>query len=242
MSEETPRHRMTVIEQISDEPHADGMTGGIELCRKEHAMLQTKAKPSFTLAQLPYDESALEPVISARTVSFHHGKHQAGYVANLSKLVEGTDYENNPLEEVVVRAARHREAVAIFNNAAQIWNHEFYWSSMKPKGGGEPHGRIERAIEREFGDAMAFRVAFAKVAGGKFGSGWTWLVADEANRLKIISTSNADNPLVQGLRPLLTLDLWEHAYYLDYQNRRADYIAAWLDGLVNWEFAERNLG
>jgi len=205
-------------------------------------MLESKAKPSFSLLKLPYEENALEPVISARTLLFHHGKHHAGYVAKLNELVEGTPYVGRPLDEVVTRTAKDPAAKSIFNNAAQAWNHDFYWRSMRPKGGGKPGGTLGGAIERDFGGLAEFRTAFAKAAAGEFGSGWAWLVADKDGRLKIVATDDADTPIVRGEEPLLTIDVWEHAYYLDYQNRRPDYIAAWLDKLINWEFAERNFG
>jgi len=205
-------------------------------------MLESKAKPSFSLLKLPYEENALEPVISARTLLFHHGKHHAGYVAKLNELVEGTPYVGRPLDEVVTRTAKDPAAKSIFNNAAQAWNHDFYWRSMRPKGGGKPGGTLGGAIERDFGGLAEFRTAFAKAAAGEFGSGWAWLVADKDGRLKIVATDDADTPIVRGEEPLLTIDVWEHAYYLDYQNRRPDYIAAWLDKLINWDFAERNFG
>ena len=205
-------------------------------------MLETKAKPSFTLPKLPYEESALEPVISSRTLSFHHGKHHAGYVAKLNELVEGTPFVGRPLEEVVKRSAQDPKAKLIFNNAAQAWNHAFYWRSMRPMGDGIPGSLLASAIKRDFGGLMEFRTAFTKAAAGEFGSGWAWLVADKDGILKIATTDDADTPIVRGEKPLLVIDVWEHAYYLDYQNRRPDYISAWLDKLANWEFAEKNLG
>ena len=205
-------------------------------------MLETKAKPSFTLPKLPYEKSALEPAISSRTLSFHYGKHHAGYVAKLNELVEGTPFAGRPLDEVVRRSAKDPKAKLIFNNAAQAWNHAFYWLSMRPMGGGIPGGLLESAIKRDFGGLVEFHTAFAKAAAGEFGSGWAWLVADKDGVLKIATTDDADTPIVRGEKPLLAIDVWEHAYYLDYQNRRPDYISAWLDKLVNWEFAEKNLG
>jgi superoxide dismutase, Fe-Mn family len=205
-----------------------------------HTMLESKAKTSLTLPRLPYEENALEPVISARTLSFHHGKHHAGYVTKLNELIEGSPYAGRPLDEVVTRAAKDPAAKAIFNNAAQAWNHDFYWRSMRPGGGGTPGSTLRDAIERDIGGLAEFRTAFAKAAGGEFGSGWAWLVADKDRKLKIATTDDADTPIVRGDTPLLTIDVWEHAYYLDYQNRRPDYIAAWLDKLINWEFAEKN--
>lgn len=201
----------------------------------------TKAKATFTLPQLPYGENALEPAISARTVSFHYGKHHAGYVDTLNKLVEGTSFVGRPLEEVVRQAAKDPKTAAIFHNAAQVWNHNFYWLSMATKGGEEPAGKLKSSIESDFGTFKDFRTAFTKAAVGEFGSGWVWLIVNGAGKLEIAVTSNADTPLTDGKTPIIALDLWEHAYYLDFQNRRADYIASWFDKLVNWRFAEQNL-
>jgi len=201
----------------------------------------TKAKATFTLPQLPYGENALEPAISARTVSFHYGKHHAGYVDTLNKLVEGTSFAGRPLEEVVRQAAKDPKTAAIFHNAAQVWNHNFYWLSMATKGGEEPAGKLKSSIESDFGTFKDFRTAFTKAAVGEFGSGWVWLIVNGAGKLEIAVTSNADTPLTDGKTPIIALDLWEHAYYLDFQNRRADYIASWFDKLVNWRFAEQNL-
>jgi Fe-Mn family superoxide dismutase len=205
-------------------------------------MLENKAKPSFALPKLPYEENALEPVISTRTLSFHHGKHHAGYVTKLNELVEGSPYAGRPLDEVVKRSAGDPAAKMLFNNAAQAWNHDFYWRSMRPRGGGTPGGALLEAIGRDFGGLSEFRAAFAKAAAGEFGSGWAWLVAGKDGKLKIAATDDADTPIVRGETPLLTIDVWEHAYYLDYQNRRPGYIAAWLDKLINWDFAEMNFG
>ena len=205
-------------------------------------MLQMKAKVSITLPELPYPENALEPVISARTISIHYGKHHAGYVDKVNELVAGTPFDGRPLEEIIVDTAKDAKSTAIFHNAAQTWNHTFYWNSMRAKGGGEPAGKLKSAIERDFGEVAKFREAFSKAAAGEFGSGWTWLVAGKDGKLKIVATDNADTPLADGETPLLTIDLWEHAYYLDYQDRRADYVAAWLDKLADWSFAEKNLG
>ena len=163
-------------------------------------------------------------------------------MAKLNELVAGTPYLGHPLDEVVMRTAKDPAAKLIFNNAAQAWNHDFYWRSMRPKGGGVPGGTLGAAIEREFGGLAQFRATFAKAAAGEFGSGWAWLVAGKGGKLKIAATDDADTPIVRGEKPLLTIDVWEHAYYLDYQNRRPDYIAAWLDKLINWEFVENNFG
>lgn len=205
-------------------------------------MLESKAKPSFALPELPYEENALEPVISARTLSFHHGKHHAGYVTMLNELVEDSPYAGRPLDEVVKRAAGDPAAKMVFNNAAQALNHDFYWRSMRPRGGGTPSAALKDTIERDFGGLAEFRTAFTKAAAGVFGSGWTWLVVGKDGTLKIATTDDADTPIVRGERPLLVIDVWEHAYYLDYQNRRPDYVAAWLENLVNWDFAAKNFG
>lgn len=206
-----------------------------------------KAKAPFTLPKLPYAEDALAPVISAKTISFHYGKHHATYIKTLNELVAGTAYEDLSLGEIVARSAGAKDAAArkIFNNAAQAWNHEFYWHSMTPpngKEGGAPAGKIKDALEKSFGGLDAFKKAFSQAAVGQFGSGWAWLVKGKDGALRIEATSNADSPIARGDTPLLVADVWEHAYYLDYQNRRADHVAAWLDKLVNWSFAEDNLG
>lgn len=201
-----------------------------------------KAKAPFTLPKLPYAEDALAPVISAKTISFHYGKHHATYIKTLNELVAGTAYEDLSLGEIVARSAGAKDAAArkIFNNAAQAWNHDFFWRSMGPDGGGKPGGPLRSAIDRDFGDTDEFRTAFAKTAVGAFGSGWTWLVAGKDSKLAIVATENADTPFIRGERPLLVIDVWEHAYYLDYQSRRHEYVAAWLESLVNWQFAEAN--
>jgi Fe-Mn family superoxide dismutase len=201
-----------------------------------------KTKAPFTLPKLPYAEDALAPVISARTISVHYGKHHAAYVKTLNELVAGTPYEALSLDDIVVRAAGDKDAAAkkIFNNAAQAWNHEFYWHSMTPKVGA-PTGKVKEALEKSFGDLAGFKKAFAQAAGGHFGSGWAWLVKGKDGALRIETTANADTPIARGGTPLLVAVVWGHAYYLDYQNRRADHLAAWLDKLVNWRFAEKNL-
>ena len=190
-----------------------------------------------TLEKLPYAENALEPVISAKTVSFHYGKHHAGYVATLNTLIAGTPYEGLALDAIVRKAAAEG-AAAIFNNAAQAWNHAFYWASLAPAGtGGEPSCDFAAAIARDFGSKDELAKALAASAVTRFGSGWAWLVA-EKGKLAVVSTANAETPITRpGVTPLLTLDVWEHAYYLDWQNRRADYAAAVLGQLVNWSFA-----
>ena len=197
------------------------------------------AASPIVLAQLPYAENALEPVITAKTMSFHYGKHHKTYVDNLNKLIAGTEYAALSLEKIVTSTAGKPEKAAIFNNAAQNWNHTFYWKSMSPKGGGEPPAALKRKIEAAFGSVDACKKELASTAVSQFGSGWAWLVL-EGGMLKIVKTANADDPLTTGMKPLLTIDVWEHAYYLDYQNRRADYVNAILDKLINWEFALQN--
>lgn len=193
-----------------------------------------------SLPLLPYGESALEPVISAKTIGIHYGKHHKAYVDNLNKLIAGTELADLPLEKVIAATAGKADKVAIFNNAAQTWNHTFYWRSLRPDGGGEPPAVLKPLIEASFGTLDALKKELANAAVTQFASGWAWLVAD-AGKLRIVKTSNADNPLSQGLKPLLTIDVWEHAYYVDYQNRRADYVNALIDKLINWEFAVQNL-
>ena len=193
------------------------------------------------LPPLPFGEDALSPVISANTIGFHYGKHHKGYVDNLNKLVAGTVSASLPLENLIAATAGRPDEAAIFNNAAQAWNHTFYWRSLRPKGGGEPPAALRRKIEASFGSLDACRKELATAATTQFGSGWAWLVL-AGDKLKVVKTGNADVPLTTGLKPLLTIDVWEHAYYLDYQNRRADYLNAVLDKLVNWAFAAENLG
>lgn len=193
---------------------------------------------SIKLRDLPYDASALAPHISARTLEFHYGKHHKGYVDKLNAAIDDTPYDDQPLEEIV-SSAKRTDDVGIFNNAAQAWNHTFLWHSMTPDGGGEPAGTLATAITEDFGSADAFRRTFKEAALAQFGSGWTWLVSGQSG-LEIASTGNADTPLADGQQPLLTLDVWEHAYYLDYQNARSKYIDAFLSQLVNWKFAARN--
>jgi len=194
---------------------------------------------TIELPDLPYPHDALQPHISAQTLEFHHGKHHRGYVSKLNAEISDTPWAEQPLEQIV-RESHEQNNSSVFNNAAQAWNHAFLWRSMRPGGGGEPGGEIGRLIEQSFGGYDRFCTEFAAAAKGQFGSGWAWLVRD-GDKLKIIATANADTPLVQGLQPLLTLDVWEHAYYLDYQNDRAGYIDGFLRHLANWRFAETNL-
>ena len=196
---------------------------------------------TIVLPPLPYADNALEPVITARTIGFHYGKHHQGYVDNLGKLVKDTEYAELPLEKIITGTAGVADKAAIFNNAAQVWNHTFYWQSLTPKGGGEPPAALKARIDASFGSVDACKKEIAAAAVAQFGSGWAWLVLD-GDKLKVVKSANADNPLKAGLKPLLTVDVWEHAYYLDYQNRRADHVAAVLDKLINWEFALKTLG
>jgi superoxide dismutase, Fe-Mn family len=194
----------------------------------------------FTLPPLPYPENALAPVISANTLSFHYGKHHKAYLDNLNKLVAGTEYESASLEKIITDTAGKADKTPIFNNAAQTWNHTFYWNCLKANGGGKPSGRIAQMIEADLGGFEQFKKDFAQAGVTQFGSGWAWLVT-EGGKLKLVKTGNADNPLTKGQVPLLTLDVWEHAYYLDYQNRRPDHLSAAIDQLLNWDFANENL-
>lgn len=195
---------------------------------------------SFTLPDLPYASNALEPHITAHTLSFHHGKHHQAYVTNLNNLIEGTELASQTLEEIILAVAGDASKAGIFNNAAQVWNHTFYWSSMKPNGGGEPTGAIAAKIIEDFGSFEAFLKEFKTAGATQFGSGWAWLVL-EGDKLKITKTPNADTPMVHGQKAILTVDVWEHAYYLDYQNRRPDYLETFFKHLVNWDFANANL-
>jgi Fe-Mn family superoxide dismutase len=194
----------------------------------------------FALPPLPYADTALAPVISAQTIGFHYGKHHKAYVDNLNKLVPGTDLEGKTLEEIIVATAGKPDKAGVFNNAAQVWNHTFYWNCLKPNGGGAPTGELAKKIDAAFGSFDNFKKEFANAAMTQFGSGWAWLVADKG-QLKVLKTGNAETPLTMGVTPLLTIDVWEHAYYLDYQNRRADFVAAVIDKLLSWEFANANL-
>jgi Fe-Mn family superoxide dismutase len=195
---------------------------------------------TFQLPDLPYAHGALAPHISEQTLQFHHDKHHAAYVNNLNNLTKDSDLAGKPLEAVIKSVAGDAAKAGIFNNAAQVWNHSFYWSSMSPSGGGTPSGDLAAKIDADLGGFDKFAEAFKAAAATQFGSGWAWLVLD-GGTLKITKTGNADLPLVHGQTALLTIDVWEHAYYLDFQNRRPDYIATYLDKLVNWDFAAQNL-
>ncbi len=189
---------------------------------------------------LPYAENALEPYISARTIKYHYGKHHLGYVKKTNKAIKGTPYEKMDLVQIIRATAGKRDEAHIFNNAAQVWNHTFYWLSMRPGGGGKPMGELAGRINQDFGSYQNFAQALLKTSKGRFGSGWGWLVLMDG-KLRVISTPNAETPIAYNVKPLLTLDVWEHAYYLDYQNRRGDYLKNIIKHLINWEFANKNL-
>lgn len=191
---------------------------------------------SFELPALPYEMDALAPHISKETLEFHYGKHHQAYVTNLNKLTEGSDFAGKSLEDIIKSADG-----GIFNNAAQVWNHTFYWNSLSPQGGGEPNAEITELLTKHFGGVAEFKEQFTKTAATTFGSGWAWLVKNSDGSLEIVSTSNAANPLTDGKTPLLTCDVWEHAYYIDYRNARPKYIEAFWS-LVNWDFIAKNLG
>ena len=195
---------------------------------------------AYELPPLPYEYTALEPHISKRTLEFHHDKHHAAYVNNFNAAAKGTDLDKLSIEAVIKATANDASKAGIFNNAAQAWNHTFYWHSMKPKGGGQPTGELAKKIESDLGGFAKFVEAFKAAGATQFGSGWAWLVVD-AGKLAVTKTPNAETPLTKGQVPLITMDVWEHAYYLDFQNRRPDYITTFLEHLVNWDFAAKNL-
>ncbi len=190
---------------------------------------------AHTLPALPYAKNALVPHISEETFEYHYGKHHQAYVTNLNNLIPGTEFENATLEEIIKKASG-----GIYNNAAQVWNHTFFWSSLKPAGGGAPSGKLADAINAKWGSFDAFKEAFTKSAVGNFGSGWTWLVKKADGSLDILNTGAAGNPLTTGDKAILTIDVWEHAYYIDYRNARPKFVEAYLSNLVNWEFAAAN--
>jgi len=191
---------------------------------------------SIELPALPYARNALEPHISSETLDFHYGKHHQAYVDNLNKMIPGTEFADADLETII-----RKSQGGMFNNAAQVWNHTFYWNSLSPNGGGEPKGKLGEAITKSFGSFATFKEEFAKAAIGTFGSGWAWLVQRTDGSLAIVSTSNAATPITGSDKPLLTCDVWEHAYYIDYRNARAKYVEAFWN-LVNWDFATKNMG
>lgn len=189
------------------------------------------------LPPLPFAPDALEPHMSRETLEYHHGKHHQAYVNNTNNLIKGTEFESMPLEEIIKKSSG-----GIFNNSAQVWNHTFFWNCLKPNGGGEPKGALATAINAKWGSYAAFKEAFHKSAVGNFGSGWTWLVKKPDGALDIVNTANGQTPLTTADKALLTVDVWEHAYYIDYRNRRPDFVTTFLDKLANWDFAEKNFG
>ncbi|QQR69804.1 MAG: superoxide dismutase [Alphaproteobacteria bacterium] len=196
----------------------------------------------FELPALPYALDALEPAISARTLEFHHGKHHQAYVTNLNNLIKGTPLESQSLDAVIRQSAGNAAQAGIFNNAAQVWNHSFFWHSMKKGGGGTIPAALGKRLQDDFGGVDAFKQAFTQAGLTQFGSGWAWLVAGTDGKLKVVKTANAETPLTTTDTPLVVCDVWEHAYYLDYQNRRGDFLKAFLDNLIDWEFAAANMG
>ena len=196
---------------------------------------------AITLPDLPYAKNDLEPHISARTLEFHHDKHHKAYVESANKLLEGTDLAQLELDAIIKKVAGDPSKAGIFNNTAQIWNHSFYWKCMKPGGGGAPTGAIAQKINADFGSYEKFVAEFKNAGATQFGSGWAWLVL-HGGSLKVTKTPNAENPMVQGMKPLLVVDVWEHAYYLDYQNRRPDYLTTFVDKLISWDFVNSCLG
>ena len=205
------------------------------------AALPAAAGGPFSLPALPYADGALDPVISANTLGFHHGKHHRAYVDNLNKAVAGTPFADMTLEKIVAATYGIADKLSVYNNAAQHWNHSFYWRSLRAQGGGTPPAALRTRLEAAFGSVAACQKELLTAATAQFGSGWVWLVQD-GDKLAVTRTGNADSPLVKGQRPLLAIDVWEHAYYLDYQNRRADHVNAVLDKLINWGFAADNFG
>jgi Fe-Mn family superoxide dismutase len=196
---------------------------------------QGQSRMQHELPKLPYAMDALAPHVSKETFEFHHGKHHQAYVTNLNGLIKGTEFENASLEDIV-----RKSSGGVFNNAAQVWNHTFFWHSMKPNGGGRPSGALAAAIDRKWGGFDAFKEAFTRSAVGNFGSGWTWLVKKADGSVDIVNTSNAGSVLTTGDKALLTIDVWEHAYYIDYRNARPKFVETFLASLANWEFAEKN--
>jgi Fe-Mn family superoxide dismutase len=196
---------------------------------------------AIELPPLPYDKSALEPHLTAETLEFHHGKHHNAYVVNLNNLIKGTDLESKSLEEIIKASAGDASKAGVFNNSAQIWNHTFYWNGMKPNGGGKPTGAIAAKIDTDLGGYDKFVELFKAAATTQFGSGWAWLVLNKDGKLEVTKTPNADLPMAHGQKALLTCDVWEHAYYIDFRNRRPDYVTTFLEKLVNWDFVNQNL-
>ncbi len=217
-----------------------GAAFALSLGKPDIIAAQRREISALSLSPLPYAQNALAPVISENTISFHYGKHHQAYFNNTVKLIAGTELEKATLEEIIKKSAGKADRTALFNNAAQVFNHTFYWNSMKPGGGGQPQGKIAERIKESFGSYQKFVEAFSAAAASQFGSGWAWLVQD-GGRLQVTTTSNADTPITTAAKPLITIDVWEHAYYLDYMNRRGDYVKAFVERLLNWNFAEKNM-
>lgn len=197
--------------------------------------------PSLALPALPYAANALEPVISAATLGFHHGKHHKGYFDKVNTMIESTPYKGKSLDDIVMQSSKNAKDKKLFNSAAQAWNHNFYWQSMQPKGGGAPKGKLAERITKDFGSYDKFKEQFIATGADHFSNGWVWLVLDKG-KLAIVDTHDADTPVIRKQKPLLVSDVWEHAYYLDYKNLRKDYLTAFVDKLINWSFVEKNLG
>jgi Fe-Mn family superoxide dismutase len=195
---------------------------------------------SFELPSLPYANDALAPYMSAETLDFHHGKHHQTYVTNLNNLIKDTDLQNSSLEEIVVKSSKDSSMAGIFNNAGQHWNHILFWQCMKPNGGGSIPSELENKLNEDFGSVDKFKEAFIQAGTTQFGSGWAWLAVNNG-KLVVTKSANASNPLVDGMKPILGCDVWEHSYYIDYRNKRPDYLKAFLDSLVNWEFVASQL-
>ena len=194
----------------------------------------------ITLPKLPFEKNSLAPHISEKTIEFHYGKHHNAYVEKTNKLVEGTELAKESLENIIKKTAKDASKAGIFNNAAQVWNHSFYWQCIKPKGGGRPTGEAAKMIDKDFGSYEKFVEQFKNAGATQFGSGWAWLILKDG-RLEVMKTPNADTPLAHGLKAVLTVDVWEHAYYLDYQNRRPDYLTAFVEHLINWDFVNSQI-
>ena len=221
------------------------MLGACKIKALSHNAILTKnifgrTNMPFELPTLPYGKNALAPHISENTINYHYGKHHQAYVTNLNNLISGTDLADKSLEEIIKISANDKTKAGIFNNSAQVWNHTFYWHSMKPNGGGKPSGEVLKHIESDFGSYENFVTEFKNAGATQFGSGWAWLVLD-SGKLKVVKTGNAETPLTTSAKPLMTMDVWEHAYYLDYQNARPNYIDTFLNHLVNWDFVAQNL-
>ncbi len=206
----------------------------------DHVYQKGASTMSFTLPDLPYAKDALEPHISSETLDFHHGKHHNAYVTKLNDAIENTDLAGKSLEEIILATANDDSKQGVFNNAAQVWNHTFYWNCMGPDGGGSPSGELAEKINSDFGSFDKFKEEFSTAGATQFGSGWAWLVLDKNGKLAVRKTLNAENPMTEGETPLLTMDVWEHAYYLDYQNARPKYMESFIDNLINWDFVAEN--